>query len=177
MKKVFILFLALFALQLQAQKFEFPQGIVLRIELDSITENAAFVRSFKITNKKDTLLTQLRVTAKVNGNFNTNQDSSEFNFNMTFEGVLDSAKGIKRFEKDLFEQKQAQIRREEAKLLKLYEKNKDVSPLLREKNAQPKQQQNIVPKSYGSTSLAKPNPTHTLLIQSKKDDYPPQKRN
>jgi hypothetical protein len=147
MKQIFSAILLFVAFQLQAQKFI--------VDLDSISENKVFVKSFKWKDNRDTVLA---LTVKVNGQFYTNSDTSDFNFNLTFEGKLDSAKGVKAREKQIQKDAEDVIRREEARLLRLYEKNKDVDPKLKEKVSGTKL--GIIgtaPTSYSTVAVKKTN--------------------
>lgn len=154
MKKLFFLACVLFSISAKAQ-FQFPSSMSFKIEIDSIDENKVFIKQFKIVNLADTTLQFMRITAKVNGKFNANADSSQFNFNVTFEGQLDSAKGIKNLERRLAKEKEDEIRQEEARLLRLYKKNKDVDPKLKEKAAGAKLGVMAIPKSYETAVVKK----------------------
>lgn len=143
MKKIFLFSLLFLALQLQAQKFT--------IDLDSVSENKVFIKDYKWKGSKDTVML---ITAKINGAFNTVEDSSQFNFNITFEGRLDSVKGVRQREKQLDKERENEVRRQEEKLLKLYKRNSDIKPELQERNGKAKQPATIliVPKNYNNTS-------------------------
>lgn len=141
-KTVFLAFFACLSLFLKAQK--------ITIDLDSISENKIFIQSFKWKKSTDTvLLMQYKVNGLVYG------DSAQGNFNMTFEWKLDSVKGVTAATKRIKAEKEAEIRQQEARLLKLYEKNKDVDPNLRDKNRLGAQQGFIgsIPNSYSSGAL------------------------
>lgn len=155
MKK--ILFLTVFAcltLFAKAQK--------ITIDLDSISDNKVFIESFKWQKSKDTLLVvQYKVNGLVYGNNNLG------NFNMTFEWKLDSVKGVTAATNRIKAEKEVEIRELEAKLLRAYEKNKDVNPNLQKDkiktSAQPKGLIGDVPKSYDYSVGFKP-----IEVQTKK---------
>lgn len=151
MKKIaFVAFFACLSLTVSAQK--------ITVDLDSVSENKVFITSFKWQKSVDTVLVmQYKVNGLVYG------DSATGNFNMTFEWKLDSVKGVTAAAKRIKAEKEVEIRQQEARLKKLYEKNPDIDPNLRDKNTQAARLGFIrdVPKSYDfgtESELFKPLP-------------------
>ena len=124
MKKIVLLAIfACLSLFAKAQK--------ITVDLDSVSENKVFVTSVKWKKSTDTVLV---ITYKVNGQ--VYGDSSVGNFNMTFEWALDSVKGFTGRKAAALAEREKEIRQLEEKLLKAYEKNKEVDPKLRNRDAQ-----------------------------------------
>ncbi len=113
MKKLLLLSLLFSSLYSQAQ--------IIKIDIDSIADNQAFVVSKKWGDTRDTVrIVEYKVNGQVYG------DSLSGNFNITIEWHIDSSRAVKKAEAEIRSKREMERDKIEDALKRFYKKNPDI---------------------------------------------------